>query len=57
VLLHCQIWRFGIAEFAESHGYFADSLWHRPDSRGYQAEISLMAKRVTSTKEKEMGQR
>jgi hypothetical protein len=43
VLLHCQIWRFDIAEFA-------DSLWHR-------AAIGLITKRVTNPKAYEMGQR
>jgi hypothetical protein len=57
VLLHCQIRRFGIAEFADSHGYFADSICHRPDSRGYLAIISLITKRVTDLKAYEMGQR
>jgi hypothetical protein len=57
VLLHCQIWRFDIAVFADSHGNFADSLWRRPDSRGYRAAISLITKRVTNPKAYEMGQR
>jgi hypothetical protein len=50
VLLHCQIWRFDISEFA-------DSLWRLPDSRGYRAAISLITKRVTNPKAYEMGQR
>jgi hypothetical protein len=50
VLHHCQIRRFDIAEFA-------DSIWHRPDSRGYLAAIGLITKRVTSPKAYGMGQR